>query len=101
MNHYFSDVEPLGNAYFGEGTGSIYFSNLNCNGSEERIVDCSSISPHSCHHSEDAGVRCGGECIIHYYVGTVGVIKHLQSVVRPLKGNGRPVFFPYLFRTFP
>lgn len=70
MNHCFPDIEPLGNAYFGEGTGSIYFGNLNCNGSEERIVDCSSISPHSCHHSEDAGVRCGGEYIIYMYVNT-------------------------------
>ena len=44
------------NAIFGHGSGSR--SNVGCNGTEERLLDCSTdaFGSHTCSHSEDAGV---------------------------------------------
>ncbi|ESO89537.1 hypothetical protein LOTGIDRAFT_125281, partial [Lottia gigantea] len=50
-----------GPAYFGEGKGSIWFSRVECTGSESSLADC----PHrgwnkpDCDHSEDVAVSCG------------------------------------------
>ena len=47
---------------FGQGTGTIAFDGLGCNGDEASIFDCSKSGPDgSDYHSEDAGVRCQGE----------------------------------------
>ena len=57
-------------AHFGAGAGSIFLDNVDCSGSESRLIDCSRSSFVSCYygHSEDAGVRCqGGFCL---YVAT-------------------------------
>lgn len=47
---------------FGGGTGSIFLDNVECNGEEERVDNCThnGIGHHDCHtdHSEDAGVFC-------------------------------------------
>ncbi|ESO89532.1 hypothetical protein LOTGIDRAFT_125167, partial [Lottia gigantea] len=49
-----------GPAYFGEGKGSIWFSRVECTGSESSLADC----PHrgwnkpDCDHSEDVAVSC-------------------------------------------
>ena len=45
-------------ATFGRGEGPIHFDKLNCNGHEERLIDCShrGVGVHDCYHSEDAGV---------------------------------------------
>ena len=53
---------PFSAAHFGAGTGPIYLDNVECSGSESRLIDCSHSSFVSCHggHSEDAGVRCQG-----------------------------------------
>ena len=50
-------------AYFGEGSGLILLDNVNCNGGESNIFDCSQekFGEHDCGHSEDAGVVCVGE----------------------------------------
>ena len=45
-------------AYFGRGNGSIVMDNVQCNGTEEKLVDCLHASEHNCDHYEDAGVRC-------------------------------------------
>ena len=64
------DVVALGRAYFGSGSGEIYLDSVVCNGSEGALLQCtaSPIGVHNCDHSEDAGVRCGGILIFHFYL---------------------------------
>ena len=50
----------VGFADFGPGTGPILVSNVQCNGSESRLVDCSYAPRRSCEHFDDAGVICRG-----------------------------------------
>ena len=48
------------NAHYGEGNGTIWLDNVNCNGSESFIENCSheGWGIHNCSHSQDAGVKC-------------------------------------------
>ena len=43
---------------FGSGYGPIWFSQVNCNGSEFNLFDCELNITHNCTHFEDAGVQC-------------------------------------------
>ena len=49
--------------YFGQGTGSIYLDDVKCVGIEYSLLDCNytRLSHHSCNHSTNAAVRCGGK----------------------------------------
>lgn len=42
------------------GTGSIFLDDVQCSGTELRILDCphSGVGTNNCVHSEDVGVRC-------------------------------------------
>ena len=52
------------NAYFGHGTGQIVLDDVQCTGSENKLLACRSASilsvSNNCDHSDDAGVRCEG-----------------------------------------
>ena len=43
-----------------DGTGSIWLDEVNCAGTEARLIDCPAdpLGIHDCRHSEDAGVDC-------------------------------------------
>lgn len=44
---------------FGPGGGPIHLDDVQCVGSESRLVDCPRrASGHNCHHYKDVGVRC-------------------------------------------
>ena len=56
------------NSRFGQGTGAIILSNVQCSGTELALINCthSGIGVHSCDHNQDAGVSCLG--IEHSYL---------------------------------
>ncbi|XP_019853773.1 PREDICTED: deleted in malignant brain tumors 1 protein-like [Amphimedon queenslandica] len=45
-------------AYFGQGTEAIVMDDVDCNGTESYLTNCTHTTEHNCVHSEDAGVRC-------------------------------------------
>ncbi|XP_071375300.1 scavenger receptor cysteine-rich domain-containing protein DMBT1-like [Centroberyx affinis] len=49
-------------AFFGEGSGEIWMSGVNCSGDEDSVAYCRHIraGSHSCSHDADAGVVCSG-----------------------------------------
>ena len=61
-------------AFFGQGTGSIWLDDVQCVGTETRLIDCphNAIGSHNCVHSEDASVRC--QSMYHF-------ITYLSSLV--------------------
>ena len=54
------DAMMLSNVMFGAGTGSIVIDEVECMGSEGRLVNCRHTTRHDCIHFEDASVRCYG-----------------------------------------
>ena len=53
-------------AYYGQGNGTIWLNNVQCDGTEERLLDCTALpigKHYYCgHHHEDVGVVCSGKC---------------------------------------
>ena len=51
----------LSSAAYGQGTGSVLLTTLQCTGSEAVLVNCSGagfLNTQPCQHSRDAGVVC-------------------------------------------
>lgn len=52
------------NSDFSLATGPIYLSDVDCTGTEEFLVNCSTLgTEHDCTHLQDAGVDCEGELL--------------------------------------
>ena len=53
-------VSAPGNAFFGPGSGAIWYDNVACDGTENNIAECdhNGLGIENCVHSEDAGVVC-------------------------------------------
>ena len=51
---------------FGPGSGYIWLNNVDCQGSEAHLVNCSySTDTTMCDHSREAGVKCmPGMCVL-------------------------------------
>ena len=58
---------------FSRGSGSILLDELRCAGSESSLLECDHdpVGVHDCSHSEDAGVKCGGVCVVTVVVPIV------------------------------
>ena len=60
---YGTAVGAPGHAAFGRGSGPIWYDNVNCNGSEASLTQCTprGLGVHDCDHRQDAGVICTSE----------------------------------------
>ena len=59
----FTAIDAPVAGFFGEGSGPIWYDEVNCTGSETNITQCShlGLGQHDCTHMKDAGVVCEGE----------------------------------------
>ena len=57
---YGTAVQAFKRARFGQGSGDIVLSNVQCKGSEWSLDRCTASPNHNCSHHEDAGVSCSG-----------------------------------------
>ena len=57
-------------SFFGPGTGPIWLDNVECSGSESRLVFCDSLGKgnHNCDHTEEAGVVCQSEIQLSLFI---------------------------------
>ena len=62
----FSNAESIAiSGYFIPSNNTpIHLDNLVCKGNESTLLDCvhNPVGDHNCHHWEDAGVNCQGNC---------------------------------------
>ena len=65
---YFTDAGAIGaTGRFTESTLPLHIIDLNCTGTEQRVIDCpqnSLLGQHACDHRQDASVRCQGTILM-------------------------------------
>ena len=52
---------PIYNGYFDKGIGPVHMTNVNCNGNEDSLTQCTytnGIGVDNCYHGKDVGVIC-------------------------------------------
>ncbi|XP_022110410.1 deleted in malignant brain tumors 1 protein-like [Acanthaster planci] len=58
-------LQALTNAAFGVDYGlDILLGRLSCSGDEETVLDCAQFGSQFCYHTDDAGARCVGGCVV-------------------------------------
>ena len=64
---FYTSGRAYGSARYGQGTGPIWLSKLNCIGNESSLTDCNQfkVGTKNCTHSNDASVRC--DYYYYYY----------------------------------
>uniref|UniRef100_A0A8U8BZT8 SRCR domain-containing protein n=1 Tax=Geospiza parvula TaxID=87175 RepID=A0A8U8BZT8_GEOPR len=64
-------LEAPGAARYGRGAGPIWLDDVTCTGEELDFFRCGhrAWGEHNCHHGEDAGVICAGECAVRLAAG--------------------------------
>ena len=68
---YSGAVASYGDAHFGQGSGTIWLSDVNCTGREDSLSRCSHNgwgSLLSCSHEQDVGVVCQREYAAVYFM---------------------------------
>ncbi|XP_016302878.1 deleted in malignant brain tumors 1 protein [Sinocyclocheilus anshuiensis] len=65
-------IEAKSAAHFGQGSGPVWISDLQCSDTDSRLRDCKSSGwgRGSCGHEKDAGVICKGESLVKLVNGT-------------------------------
>ena len=66
---HFEATSAPGHAAFGQGSGPIWYDDVECSGSETYLTQCShtALGVHNCSHDDDASVVCAskpGPCVI-------------------------------------
>ena len=84
---YGQATSALLRAYYGQGSGNIWLSNLDCDGTELTIGSCPNsgwgIHTAFCSHAEDAGVRCSPLGMLYAPL----IMTHIRSYILGNKLN--------------
>ena len=90
---YGSAINAKSEEFYGQGSGIIWLSGLNCTGTESSIVNCSHSGwgMNDCNHSSNAGVRCAapnGNVLLQFMYLHLSMYNYFISVVKVRLVNG-------------